>query len=155
MERLEFIRHLFMLYGKSTEKNIDLIRDYDVVLSEEQNIDWDKMLRLVEKSDLNSLPSPKYLKNLFPKCKQEFEGQYRYDSGKAVLKLKDRFYDIDMWHVTSTLEEIANNYKNKYGSSFVSFKYYPEDFIIMGRKIYKWIVEDSEGHGHKELIEEI
>ena len=37
-----------MLYGKSADKNIDLIKDYDLVLSEEQNIDWAKMLRLVD-----------------------------------------------------------------------------------------------------------
>jgi hypothetical protein len=136
MERLDFIRKLFILYGKSTEKNIDLIRDYDLALSEEQNIDWAKMLRLVEKSDLNSLPNPKYLKSLFPKCKIEIDGQYKYDSGTGVLRLKDRFCVFDMWHTTHTIEEITRNFKNKYEGNFVSFKYYPENFKIIGRNIF-------------------
>lgn len=136
MERLDFIRKLFMLYGKSADKNIDLIKDYDLVLSEEQNIDWAKMLRLVEKSDINSLPSPKYLKSLFPKCRIEIEGQYKFDDGTGVLKLKDRFYVFDMWHVTHTIDEIYNHYKNKYGESFISFKYYPPNFKVIGRKIF-------------------
>ena len=136
MERLDFIRKLFMLYGKSTDKNIDLIKDYDLVLSEEQNIDWAKMLRLVEKSDINSLPSPKYLKSLFPKCRIEIEGQYQYDEGTGVLKLKDRFYVFDMWHNTHTIDEIYNHYKKKYGKNFVSFKYYPPEFFISGNKVF-------------------
>lgn len=138
MERLEFIRKLFILYGKSTDKNIDLIRDYDLALSEAQNIDWDKMLKQVEKSELNSLPTPKWLKALFPKCQKEYEGQYKYDSGTSVLKLKDRFYTYDMWHVTHTLEEIERNFKKKYGDNFVSFKYYPDEYTIIGNKIYLW-----------------
>jgi hypothetical protein len=54
-----------------------------------------------------------------------------------------------MWHVTRTIEEIANHYKNKYGSSFVSFKYYPPEFTIMGRNIYHYV------NGKRELYEKI
>lgn len=141
MERLDFIRKLFILYGKSTEKSIDLIRDYDLALSEEQNIDWDRMLRLVEKSDLNSLPNPKYLKSLFPKCKIEIEGQYKYKGGNAVLTLKrenkpNLFYVFPMDFAEHTIEEYYNKYRQKYGYSFLDFKYYPPNFEIIGRKIY-------------------
>lgn len=137
MERLDFIRQLFILYGKSTEKNIDLIRDYDLALSGEQNIDWEKMLRLVEKSELNSLPNPKFLKSLLPKCKIEIEGQYKYDSGKVIVKLKDRFYTYDIWQLNKTLEDCEKYYKGRFGSNFVSFVYYPPEFTIMGRNIYR------------------
>lgn len=137
MERLDFIRRLFRLYAKSTEKNIDLIRDYDLELSEEQHIDWEYMLKLVEKSELNSLPTPKYLKSLFPKCRIEVPGDYKYNDGFGILKLKTDFYEICMLYNTLTLEQIEQMYKNQHGNNFISFKYYPAGFTIIGRKIYE------------------
>lgn len=136
MERLDFIRELFMLYGKSADKNIDLIRNYDVKLSKEQNIDWNKMYKLVEKDEMNSLPNPKYLLSLLPSCRIEIPGQYKNDEGTSVLKLKDRFYVYDMWHNTRTIDELHNYYKNKNGDNFVWFKYYPPEFFVMGNNIY-------------------
>lgn len=168
MERLDFIRKLFMLYGKSADKNIDLIKDYDLILSEEQNIDWAKMLRLVEKSDINSLPSPKYLKSLFPKCKIEVAGQYRYDDGNIVYVLRDDarkkrtghhlFYTVPLWHETRTIGEIEKVYRNKYGDRLLSFKYYPENFEIIGNKIYKTIISRemfNDDYEHLILCEEL
>ena len=164
MERLDFIRKLFLLYGKSTDKNTDLIRDYDLALSENPNIDWDKMYRQVEKSELTTLPNPKYLKSLFPKCMLDIEGQYKFNSGNCVLVLKDdklkkrtghnRFYVFDMWHVTNTLEEIRNFYKRKYGKNFISCVYYPDNFTIIGNKIYKTVIKDgAEGLEEYDVIE--
>lgn len=147
MERLDFIRKLFSSYGKSTEKNIDLIKEYDSQLSEYRYVDWDKMYRLVDNSDIKNLPDPRTLRHDFiPKCQKQIEGQYRYDNGNIVIVLKDdarkkrtghnMFYVIPLWHETRTLEEIENLYKRKYGNSLLGFTYYPEEYSIIDNRIF-------------------
>lgn len=147
MTRLEFLREIFKFFGKNDE---ELLKAYDMALTTKDKIDWDKLYKKVITSvESRYLPAPKWFISLLPNYIIQDEGQYRYDDGQSVLRLTDRFYVFDMWHVTRTIEEIANHYKNKYGSSFVSFKYYPPEFTIIGRNIYHYV------NGKRELYEKI
>lgn len=147
MTRIEFLKEIFKFFGKNDE---ELLKAYDMALTTKDKIDWDKLYKKVITSvESRYLPAPKWFISLLPNYIIQDEGQYRYDDGQSVLRLTDRFYVFDMWHVTRTLEEIANHYKNKYGSSFVSFKYYPPEFTIMGRNIYHYV------NGKRELYEKI
>ena len=147
MTRLEFLQEIFKFFGKKDE---DLLRTYDIALTTKDNIDWQKLYKkVITEAESRYLPAPKWFLGMMPSFIITEPGQYRYDAGQSVLRLTDRFYVFDMWHVTRTLEEIANHYKNKYGSSFVSFKYYPPEFTIMGRNIYHYV------NGKRELYEKI
>jgi hypothetical protein len=147
LTRLEFLREIFKFFGKNDE---ELLKAYDMALTTKDKIDWDKLYKKVITSvESRYLPAPKWFISLLPNYIIQDKGQYRYDDGQSVLRLTDRFYVFDMWHVTRTIEEIANHYKNKYGSNFVSFKYYPPEFTIMGRNIYHYV------NGKRELYEKI
>lgn len=147
MTRIEFLKEIFKFFGKNDE---ELLKAYDMALTTKDKIDWDKLYKKVITSvESRYLPAPKWFISLLPNYIIQDEGQYRYDDGQSVLRLKDRFYVFDMWHVNKTLEEIERHYKNKYGSSFVSFKYYPPEFTIMGRNIYHYV------NGKRELYEKI
>lgn len=147
MTRIEFLKEIFKFFGKNDE---ELLKAYDMALTTKDKIDWDKLYKKVITSvESRYLPAPKWFISLLPNYIIQDEGQYRYDDGQSVLRLTDRFYVFDMWHVTRTIEEIANHYKNKYGSSFVSFKYYPPEFTIIGRNIYHYV------NGKRELYEKI
>lgn len=147
MTRIEFLKEIFKFFGKNDE---ELLKAYDMALTTKDKIDWDKLYKKVITSvESRYLPAPKWFISLLPNYIIQDEGQYRYDDGQSVLRLTDRFYVFDMWHVTRTIEEIANHYKNKYGSSFVSFKYYPPEFTIIGRNIYRYV------NGKRELYEKI
>jgi hypothetical protein len=141
------LKEIFKFFGKNDE---ELLKAYDMALTTKDKIDWDKLYKKVITSvESRYLPAPKWFISLLPNYIIQDKGQYRYDDGQSVLRLTDRFYVFDMWHVTRTIEEIANHYKNKYGSSFVSFKYYPPEFTIMGRNIYHYV------NGKRELYEKI
>lgn len=147
MTRLEFLREIFNFFGKKDE---DLLRAYDIALTTKNNIDWQGLYKkVITEAESRYLPAPKWFLSMMPSFVITNPGQYRYEDGQSVLRLTDRFYVFDMWHVTRTIEEIANHYKNKYGSSFVSFKYYPPEFTIMGRNIYHYV------NGKRELYEKI
>jgi hypothetical protein len=147
LTRIEFLKEIFKFFGKNDE---ELLKAYDMALTTKDKIDWDKLYKKVITSvESRYLPAPKWFISLLPNYIIQDKGQYRYDDGQSVLRLTDRFYVFDMWHVTRTIEEIANHYKNKYGSSFVSFKYYQPEFTIMGRNIYHYV------NGKRELYEKI
>lgn len=147
MTRLEFLQEIFKFFGKKDE---DLLRTYDIALTTKDNIDWDKLYKkVITEVESRYLPAPKWFLGMMPSFIITEPGQYRYDDGQSVLRLTDRFYVFDMWHVTRTIEEIGNYYKNKYGRSFVSFKYYPPEFTIIGSNIYHYV------NGKRELYEKI
>ena len=144
MTRLEFLQEIFKFFGKNDE---DLLRTYDMALTTRDNIDWGKLYKkIITEAESRYLPAPKWFIGMFPSCIKYEQGQYRYDNGTGVLRLKDeklkartgynRFYVFDMWHTTHTIDEIYNHFKAKYGSKFIDFKYYPEEFSIIGRKIF-------------------
>lgn len=134
MNREEFLRNIFSFFGKNDE---DLLRTYDLALTTREQIDWDKLYKKVITEVVSRyLPAPSWFIAMFPCCPLKVDGQYKYDSGTGVLRLKDRFYVFDMWHTTHTTEEISRNFKNKYEGNFISFKYYPENFKIIGRNIF-------------------
>lgn len=134
MTRLEFLQEIFKFFGK---KDDDLLKTYDIALTTKDNIDWQKLYKkVITEAESRYLPAPKWFLGMMPSFIITEPGQYKYDDGTGVLKLKDRFYVFDMWHVTHTIDEIYNHYKNKYGESFISFKYYPPNFKVIGRKIF-------------------
>lgn len=147
MNREEFLRKVFNFFGKNDE---NLLKTYEIALTTKEQTDWDKLFnKVITEAESRYLPAPKWFIEKMPLCRLEQVGQYKYDSGTSVLKLKDRFYTYDMWHVTHTLEEIERNFKKKYGDNFVSFKYYPDEYTIIGNKIYLW------QNGKQNLVGEI
>lgn len=135
MNRIEFLQEIFKFFGKKDE---DLLRTYDIALTTKDDIDWQKLYKkVITEAESRYLPAPKWFLSMMPSFVITKPGQYRYDDGTGVLRLTDRFYVFDMWHVTHTIEQISNHYKNKYGSNFISFVYYPPEFTVMGRNIYR------------------
>ena len=144
MTRLKFLQEVFKFFGKNDE---DLLRTYDIALTTKENIDWDKLYKKVlTEAESRYLPAPSWFISKFPNCIKIDDGDYRYEGGIGVLLLKDeklkkrtghnRFYTFDFWHTTHTLEEIENNFKNKYGNKFISFKYYPAGYSVISNRIF-------------------
>ena len=144
MTRLEFLKEIFKFFAKNDE---DLLKTYDIALTTRDNIDWEKLYKkVITEAESRYLPAPSWFIAKFPNCIKYEEGQYRFDNGTGVLLIKDdklkqrtghnRYYVYDMWHTTHTIDEICKNFKSKYGNQFISFKYYPEEFSIIGNKVF-------------------
>lgn len=147
MTRIEFLKEIFKFFGKNDE---ELLKAYDMALTTKDKIDWDKLYKKVITSvESRYLPAPKWFISLLPSYVVYDEGQYKYSGGTGVLKLTYRFYTYPMDMAEHTISEYFDNFKKKYGSSFVSFKYYPPEFTIMGRNIYHYV------NGKRELYEKI
>lgn len=166
MTRLEFLQEIFKFFGK---KDDELLKTYDIALTTRDNIDWQKLYKkVITEAESRYLPAPKWFLGMMPSFIITELGQYKYDNGNIVYVLRDDarkkrtghhlFYTVPLWHETRTISEIEKLYRQKYGERLLSFKYYPENYRIIGNKIYKTIIsielynDDKE---HLKLCEEL
>lgn len=133
MNRSDFVRRIFKFCGKDDG---DLMREYDLALSVNKPIDWDKLYSICIKEMKNRyLPAPSYFIDLFNRCLNLDAVGGRYDNIRLRVNLKHGKlengypYEFVTYNNNSTIYELKQSALRKWGDKLVSFQVYNEDTL--------------------------
>lgn len=130
MQRQDFINEIFTFFKCKDE---DLKRAYDLAFTVKEQIDWDKLYKLVlNEAESRYLPAPKWFKDFFPRCIKQGDSSYITPDGLNLrLVLADGYlYDFETYHLSYTLDEIKQNFMKKYGNDFSKLLLFDNDLMI-------------------------
>ncbi len=145
MNRIEFLERVFDFFGKDIEKNAQLIKDYDLALTTNKRIDWDKLYsKVLKESETKYLPMPKWFIAKFDDCILQSADSYKINGGTGILKLawKDKDgnvtkryqYEYDLQDCPYSLDELKQGFKKRF-KAYEDFVYYPPYFTVIGNTV--------------------
>lgn len=127
MNRSDFVREIFKFCGKEDE---GLMRTYDVALSVNQPIDWDKLYRIcITEMKNRYLPAPSCFIELFNRCIISEELGGKYDGIKLRVVLKNTTYDYETFNNNATVYELKQSARRNWGDKLISFQVFNEDTL--------------------------
>lgn len=132
MQRSEFINEVFLFFKSKDE---DLKRAYDLAFTVKEQIDWDKLYRIViNETESRYLPAPKWFKDFFPRCVIHNSVNYATEDGiKIRVNLKGgRRYDYETYQNSLSFTEIKQRFIQRFKDRFLNMQMYDENEL-------KWI----------------
>lgn len=114
MQRSDFIDEVFTFFRCTNE---ELKKAYDLAFSVRENIDWDKLYRLViNEAETRYLPTPKWFKDKFYMCiKQEGFNYHENNNTKVFVELLDGYtYEFELFNCTLPRAEIMRGLNRKF-----------------------------------------
>lgn len=124
MDRLEFLESIFSLFGKKDEQ---MIRAYDVALTVNKTIDWDKLYKIIIK-DYTKLPAPSEILTKLEFCLIRVSPK---DYGKIVVFITEnnKIFDFVCTGYGNDFSKSLECLKEKYGK--VLIKVFPPHTVIL------------------------
>jgi hypothetical protein len=133
MNRTDFVRRIFKFCGKDDG---DLMREYDLALSVNKPIDWDKLYSICIKEMKNRyLPAPSYFLEQLDRCliADKIGGKYdgiRFRSYRKDGKLPEGYpYEYETYNNNLPIMEWKHRFVKKYGDKQLSFRVFNEETI--------------------------
>lgn len=117
MDRGTFIDEVFTFFRCT---NDELKRAYDIAFSVRENIDWDKLYRLViNDAETRYLPTPKWFKDKFFMCiKQDSYNYHENNNTKVIVEFLDGYtYDFELYNCTLSRAEIMRGLNRKFSKN--------------------------------------
>lgn len=110
MNRKDFIDEIFTFFKSKDE---ELKKAYDLAFTVKENIDWDKLYRIVLKeAETRYLPAPKWFLERFYRCNKV--GNYNFANNqnvKVIVTLLDGyFYEFSMAGCNKSQKEITEGF---------------------------------------------
>lgn len=124
MDRLEFLESIFNLFGKKDEQ---MIRAYDLALSVNKPVNWDKLYKIVIK-DCSKLPAPSELLAKLEFCLFRVSSE---DYGKIIVFITEsnKIFNYVCTGYGNEFKKLLGNLQNQYGR--VLIKTYPPNTTIL------------------------
>lgn len=148
MDRIGFLQKLFNFFGKEiNEKNKKVLIDYDIALTTNKKIDWNKLYTIcIQEAEKRFLPMPSWIVSKLDKCIIVEQGDVKINGGTGVLKfaiidkstgevVKRPTYEYDMTNCPYSLPEIKAKFRAKFKGAFDDFVYYPPYMKVIGNTI--------------------
>lgn len=133
MNRMDFLKEIFNFCGKDDEQ---LMRTYDLALTTNKPIDWNKLYKIfITESKNRYLPAPSYFIGLFDRCLIAEQMGGKYDDIRLRVNLKHAKlengypYEFVTYNNNSTVYELKQSARRKWGDKLVSFQVYNEDTL--------------------------
>ena len=123
MNRSEFIGEIFKFFKNSDD---DLKKSYDLAFSVKDNIDWDKLYRIVLKeAETRYLPSPKWFIDKFYRCNKidNFNFANNQDTKVIITLDNDYQYDFEMFNCTLSKEKIIEGFNKKFNGKVKNIQF--------------------------------
>lgn len=152
MNRENFLNDVFSFFRTNDE---NLQRTYDLALTTNKHIDWDKFyMRVIQDAESRYLPVPKWFIAKMLECEVIEPGTYKINGGTGVLKLvvrdkqtgkviKRPTYEYEMSNCPWSIPEIKAKFKAKYKDSFDDFVYYSPQYKVIGNTVLDMREEEN------------
>jgi hypothetical protein len=127
MERKEFIDQVFTFFKNNDE---ELKKAYDLAFTVKENIDWDKLYRIVLKeAETRYLPAPKWFVDKFYRCNKIDNFNFANNQQmKVIVTLQDDYqYEYDMEGCTLSQKEIIDGFNKRFKGGVKNIQFIKED----------------------------
>lgn len=142
MDRKDFIRAIFSFFNVKDESDT-LYRAYDLALSTNKNVDWDKLyITSIKEVQSNYLPKPKFFIELFDKCRKISINSCENDGSHIRVIFKSgRYTDFVLKGFGLSLDDIkAKSPKN---DNVQEVRMYPKEVEVEGKKVTVALIGDT------------
>ncbi len=130
MDRIEFLKKIFHFFGKDATQNEELLTQYDLAFTVKENIDWDKLYRIVLKeAETRYLPAPKWFVDKFYRCNKIDNFNFANNQQmKVIVTLQDDYqYEYDMEGCTLSQKEIIDGFNKRFKGGVKNIQFIKED----------------------------
>lgn len=127
MNRKDFIDEIFAFFKNSDE---GLKKSYDLAFTVKENIDWDKLYRIVLKeAETRYLPAPKWFVDKFYRCNKIDNFNFANNQQmKVIVTLQDDYqYEYDMEGCTLSQKEIIDGFNKRFKGGVKNIQFIKED----------------------------